>query len=212
MRSAVMWVSATLAGAGRYAAVLPHSSDTLWGFNPLPFIFLNRAEWAVCPRNRTSSSQQQHLVAQQPCGDNSPSLIRLEANANGSHSPPPCFFTLYTTTTNTYTHTRIQPPHHEWHHSVWVTNQPSNHRALQATPSSSCSGLVGVFAGLCLCVCCYVWERWYHMEEEQTGCSVKPCPAPVILQSFLLTCHPPVCQQPSQQRQRETDGEETRER
>lgn len=50
------------------------------------------------------------------------------------------------------------------------------------------------------------------MEEEQTGCSVKPCPAPVILQSFLLTCHPPVCQKPSQQRQRETDGEETRER
>ena len=78
---------------------------------------------------------------------------------------PPCFFTLYTNTTNTYTQAHIQPPHHEWHHSVWVTNQPSNHHALQATPSSSCSGLVGVFAGLCVCVCVCVC-LWVVMCEK----------------------------------------------
>lgn len=48
------------------------------------------------------------------------------------------------------------------------------------------------------------------MEEEQTGCSVQPCPAPVILQSFLLTCHPPVCQQPSQQRRRRRESDRWR--
>lgn len=104
--STIMWVRTKLAGTGRYATVLPHFSVTLWGFNPQTFIF-NRADWAICPLNKkTSSSQQQHHQPQHLAGqyrgiDTPPQFTYMQAQMVTTVLP--CFLTLYMTTTTTHT-------------------------------------------------------------------------------------------------------------
>lgn len=109
--------------------------------NPFSFIFKrsreSRLSTKLCSSGASCSSIAWYRQSSQP------------NSLTGRHKWFPqsscCFFTLCTSTT--YTHTHMHPHTHthtnliKWHHSVRVRD----HRALQATPSSSCGGLVGVF-------------------------------------------------------------------